>query len=227
MELKYLVVGTGRCGSVYMAGFLSYLGISCGHESIFTTEGISEAIQRITGKSQIKTSQCSINAINSDWFNPQTQIAESSYMAVPYLNHSILKQTQIIHLIRNPLLVLSSWILDVKIFSRLAPYRNFILQHAPRMREEKTEIEKIARYIIDWNKMIERGSPKIVIKIEDYPYEQLLNFLGKSSNCLPKNSKINSWGKRTRNLTFEDIPNGNTKNEFIELYSQNYKINKL
>jgi hypothetical protein len=35
--LKFIVVGTGRCGTAYIAHVLNHVGIFCGHEWVYTT----------------------------------------------------------------------------------------------------------------------------------------------------------------------------------------------
>jgi LPS sulfotransferase NodH len=47
-KLKFLVTGSGRSGTNYMSRFLTSVGIMCGHESIFTHDGITEAIYRLS-----------------------------------------------------------------------------------------------------------------------------------------------------------------------------------
>jgi hypothetical protein len=243
MKLKYLITGTGRCGTVYMARLLTEIGISCGHEAIFTHKGITDAIQKLEKDNvRLMTSACSQwNHVTrekaEDWFDPTKVVAESSYMAAPYLDHPSLDGVKVIHLVRNPLLVLSSWFLDIHFFDpnvmTIDHFRKFILSHIPQIEEEKTEIEKAARYLIEWTKIIERSKRgKIVVRIEDYPYVGMLNYLEEKelnlNNIIKlKNKKINSWEKRTRNLTFSDIPSGKTKNEFVEMHAKYYGELKL
>ena len=43
MKLKYLVTGTGRSGTVYMARLLTSLGIPCSHEMIFDYRGFGDS----------------------------------------------------------------------------------------------------------------------------------------------------------------------------------------
>jgi len=236
MKLKYLVTGTGRCGTVYMARFLTQIGINCGHEAIFDHNGLEMAIQKINGEVPINTSFCSrynhvTQESSANWFNPKIEVlAESSYMAAPYLNDPILNDVKIIHLARNPLEVLSSWVLDIHFFDKktksIAHFREFIYSHVPQIQQEKTEIEKACRYIIEWNKIIENSSrEKIFLKIENYPYVSLINFLHYNVDLtkIIDNKKINSWRKRTKDLTINDIPKGNTRDEFVE-YTNRYFI---
>ena len=105
-KLKFLVTGSGRSGTNYMCRFLTSVNVMCGHESIFTYEGITEAIYRLHDPKLVSTSICS-TLDKTSWFDPQKQIAESSYLAAPYLDDPILEDTKILHLIRNPLTGLS------------------------------------------------------------------------------------------------------------------------
>lgn len=241
MKLKYLVTGTGRCGTVYMARFLTEIGIKCGHEAVFGPKGIDDATEKLTKDSpQLVTSDCSKDGDAKDgdasWFDSNNVMAESSYMSAPYLDHPLLEDTKVIHLIRDPLLVLSSWFSDIHFFSltdhkvqQLGCYKEFIMSHIPRINEEETEIEKTARYIIEWTKMIKNSKKeKLLVKIENYPYFSLTNFLSVENQLnlgeieKLKNKKINSWAVREKDLTFSDIPEGQTKMEFIELYKKYY-----
>ena len=63
MNLKYLVTGTGRCGTVYMARILTSIGIPCGHETIFDYRGTRGARKRLFGEEQLRLSfvACAIN----------------------------------------------------------------------------------------------------------------------------------------------------------------------
>jgi len=237
MKLKYLVTGTGRCGTVYMARFLTHLGIHCGHEAIFDYKGIEEAKKRLSGDVEIETSKCSLyNHVKEEettgWFDPKKIVAESSYMAAPFLKDDIFKDILIIHLIRNPLKTLSSWVLDIEFFSNctsdhLGDYENFIANNVPTIFEEKTKIEKACRYLIEWNKLIEVNSlNKITIKIENYPYNNLLKKLDIKHSDFFLNKNMNSWKTRKKDINLKDIPEGQTKLEFIDMIKK-YKYIKI
>ena len=223
MKLKYLVTGTGRCGTVYMARFLTNLGISCGHEAIFDWNGLTQAQARLNGRAEIETSVCSRFSHGKEiekWFDSENLVAESSYMAAPYIDDAVLDGTKVVHLVRNPLEVLSSWVLDIHFFHKnnkcLGEYKEFIYHHVPEIKEEKTEIEKACRYLIEWDKKIDNS--KIVVRVEDFPFVDLINFLGndvKNTKNFFVDTKINSWKRRTKELTIEEIQNGSTKDEFI------------
>lgn len=225
LNLKYLVVGTGRCGTVFMARLLTSLGISCGHEAIFNAEGIGSALDKLNKRLPIQTSI--ISNINADeWFKEQTIAADSSHMAVPFLDIQELKSTKIIHIVRNPLAVISSFVIDINFFS--PNYNNiwktFIMNHMPEIDQENTVIEKACRYYINWNNMIKNSD--LFLKIEEQPSDKLFDFLEVKNQICFTNTKINSKKQKGRkNLNFEEIPEGKTKKEFGDII-QKYKYEK-
>ena len=96
---KFLITGCGRSGTGFYSKLLNENGISCGHESYINYRGI----------------KC------------QNFIAESSWLAIPYLD-LLDKNLSILRTLRNPLLVINSFyelaVLN-EIFSH-SPYQQFI-----------------------------------------------------------------------------------------------------
>lgn len=80
VRLQYVVAGTGRCGTKYMAAFLSAIGIRCGHEAVYGPHGIHYR---------------------------EGLVADSSYMSVPFLNEF---SGKVIHIVRRPLDVVKSFV---------------------------------------------------------------------------------------------------------------------
>ena len=121
VNLKYLVTGTGKCGTVFMARFLTSLGIPCGHESIFDWKGYKWAEKRLANKERIELSNTSKSSYHPQavpgqrivqlekWIDINELEAESSYMAAPFLGRDILKDVTIIHIVRNPIKVVNSF----------------------------------------------------------------------------------------------------------------------
>ena len=194
MDLKFLITGTGRCGSVYMARWLTKLGIPCGHESVFDWRGIDLAQKRINGEAKPVLSYCSTTQKNASgkwdnvpkWLDDIDQIqAESSYMAAPYLDK--LKGVKILHVTRDPVKVINSFCNYIDYFKSHIPdnrYENFIYKHLPELTQElPTPYDRCALFYILWNRMIEpyadlrwpiEGDPKIVtdwLGIEGQPFE--------------------------------------------------------
>jgi hypothetical protein len=217
MRLELLVTGTGRSGTVYMAKLLSSAGIMCGHESLFTTEGIDGCLKRISGNTEIITSAVS----GGEWFDPKNQSAESSYLAAPYADHDVLRQTKIIHIVRNPIKVVSSTLIDAEFFDDIKqkPYLNFVLQHTPEIMEEKSNLMRTVAYYVAWNQMIETKCANRQykrIRVEDCP-SALFEFLPWSNKSLHDDKKTNHWGLRKNDIDISDMPQSRLKKNFIDM----------
>jgi hypothetical protein len=235
-NLRYIIVGTGRCGTVYFAKILNSVGIPCSHERIFTTKGMRYALD-ILNKGGGKDSDV------SQWANLEvkcTPQAEASYMAVPYLNHSCFQSTTVIHIVRNPLKVIQSfsnklqyWRDDV-----LNEYERFIQKNLPTIEQYNGSLLRCTHYIVDWNKRIEacaQFKKYIRVKLET-DTDLLLDFLKiptTSRNNIPK-KPVNTheeWKRRTELnprdcITDEDILKSPLGNEIIELSKKyGYKLN--
>ena len=223
MEIKYLITGTGRSGTVHMAKFMTSIGLTCGHESVFTNEGIQGFKERIEKIKPIETSEVSCKekeVYDKSWFDKNKQIAESSYMAAPFVDQC---EWDIIHVVRNPLKVISSTLIDAKFFTDIKqkPYYDFVCNHV-EIKDIKNHTERIAAYYVLWNKMIKSKIEKnkyILIRIEDKK-DKLFEFL---NICPPKKyfqEKANMWNLRTFDLTLDHIPNGTIKNNFMEIMNE-------
>jgi hypothetical protein len=81
--LRYVVLSTGHSGTGYAAKLLTSAGVPCGHESIFTRNGV-------VGRPSLQ--------------------ADSSFHAVGYLDHPICQGAKLVHLVRHPLKVIRSWL---------------------------------------------------------------------------------------------------------------------
>jgi hypothetical protein len=118
MDLKYLVTGCGRSGTVYMAKLLTSLGVPCGHETIFDFDGIERALERIAGSIPLKLSETSLRA-KEDWVDVNTIVADASYMAAPYLD--FFPDATIIHVVRHPVKVINSFCNYIHYFQNTEP----------------------------------------------------------------------------------------------------------
>lgn len=220
-QLKYLVTGTGRCGTVFMARLLTSLGEMCGHESVFWHEG-EAAARRVLASRKFFTSGCS----KGDWFVPAKMTSESSYMAAPFLDRPLLDGTKIIHVVRNPLKVISSHTKDVHFFEYpygpQIDYQRFVLQYLPEIAAIENLVERACYYYVHWNTMIEKKSanrPYLLHNVEKKLSSELIHFMEISNppESYHNNEKTNSWNHRDKDLTLNDIPNGTIKNKFINL----------
>lgn len=233
LKLDYLVTGTGRCGSVYMARLLTSLGINCVHEAIFNYRGLAFAQDTIRLQSQIETSYCSIYDILNDkpvetWIDTNGRIrAESSYMAAPFLDDDVFKSTKMIHVVRHPLKVISSHIKDINFFEPHPKHNlwlEFVLEQMPELNQIQNSIEKACYYYTNWNGMIESkmsSHQNMRHKVEDKCNQSLLDFLGvKNASNAFTDTTINSWKNRTEDFTLDEIPDGSIKKEFIAIGEQ-------
>ena len=88
-NLKFIVTGTGRCGTVYLAKFLTSIGVPCCHEGIFDFEKKETIIKRIEDPSLRVLSRCSMLPFLGGgkkiekWVDSKKTVADSSYLAVP------------------------------------------------------------------------------------------------------------------------------------------------
>lgn len=173
MKLQYIVTGTGRCGSLNFARNLTKAGIHCGHESIFNLQELEGAKKRLKGELIIEASKISTTLKGKPlWFDPLQLKADSSYMAAPFLDDEILKETKIIHLIRHPLSVISSFVKNLGYFGQEyeSPWEKFMYKYLPSIKNFNDPLDRACEYYIKWNKMIAKFNT-IVHKIEDDPNE--------------------------------------------------------
>ena len=91
-KLFFVAAGTGGCGTGYVAHLLSSAGITCGHEAIFGFYG--PRMQQ---------------PIGPEYFQWETVPADSSWMASFHLEHPILSEVTVIHIVRAPLANIGSW----------------------------------------------------------------------------------------------------------------------
>jgi hypothetical protein len=179
-DLLYLVVGTGRSGTVYLARLLTSVGIPCSHERIFNGNDIDDSVRILSGDGQ--SSACSSHCGLDDSMQP---VAESSYMAVPFLDHPLLTDCAIVHVVRDPLHVIRSFLNHIRFFrddcgERARPAEQFIRRHLPHLNFLPDAVSRACYFYLRWNQMIEEsiaGRRYILHPIESSP-SALLAFLG-------------------------------------------------
>lgn len=211
-QLKYLITGTGRCGTVYMARFLTSLGIHCGHESIFDWRGYRWAEMKLKGGEPLECSTASTMSLIDGkwvpellWIDVSKIMAESSYMAVPFLGDPIIKDVPVIHVVRNPIRVINSFCNYIGYFQSgngSNSYEQFIYRHLPELQKSMPPYDRAALFYILWNELIE-GKSSFFHRIED-DTDLLLGFLNKNSGEY-NNTRINSQAKSGKRFVWEDI----------------------
>lgn len=185
VQLKYLVVGTGRCGTVYLARLLTSVGIPCGHERIFNGGSLEQSMRTMyqsTGNSACSTA-CGHDLTQ---YRDEEIMADSSYLAVPFLDDSRLRNCRIVHAVRNPLRVVLSFLNDIKFFRHRRhqdvthDHERFIYEHLPSLEEFDDPVSRACHYYVEWNGMVERrtqGRRRFLHPVENDPAE-LFDFLG-------------------------------------------------
>jgi len=126
--MKYLITGTGRCGTGYIAMVLRGAGVKCGHENVFGRTGIESA---------------------------RLWDADSSWYAAFYLDDPILDGLTIVHLVRHPKEVIDSQ-LSMKNWTHPA-YNGAetLLPYLPSLAPCRTPLEMSARWYLEVNRLIE------------------------------------------------------------------------
>ncbi|HEY7158931.1 MAG TPA: hypothetical protein VH575_33610 [Gemmataceae bacterium] len=223
-KLQYIVTGTGRCGTVYLANLLTACGLPCGHESVFTPWGFEEALARLDGRSAIQVSAISL-ASCGDWFREAGEvIADSSYMAAPFLDHPILQDTRVIHVVRHPMDVINSFVIGLNYFQEWLPadvWHQFIYTHVPELRLDYHPLDRAALYYIHWNRTIETraaGKPYFFCQVETITHD-LFDYLNRrcEDEKLLNARKINSRMDGKPEYLLEDIPSAALRRELRDL----------
>jgi len=219
-RINYIVVGTGRCGTLYMARLLTSLGELCTHEGVFTAGGIGTAVYRIEGGSQNLSSSPRSFEYETDWLTtPTSEIitnhSESSYMASPYLDHPILEESKVIHIVRHPIDVISSFCLDFGYFSSDGT-NNIEEEHIyvsmPSLHGVSYGPSRASFYYRKWNEMIEEKCALhkekgnyLFHRIED-DIDEVVDFVGrKIAEDMFADKKSNTRKHRTEKISLRDI----------------------
>jgi len=226
VNLKYLITGTGRCGTVYLARFLTSLGIPCGHESIFDWQGMRGAEKRLLGEKKIELSFVSQARYNGkdfkdldDWIDLKHIEAESSYMSAPFLGEEILRDIPIIHVVRNPIKVVNSFCNYINYFNSgigTNSYEQFIYRHLPELKEDMPQYDRACLYYVLWNEMIEKNNV-FFHRIED-DKQSLLDFIGASGDYFDDHS-VNTLKKivNKKFLSPSQIENEDIQDRFVAM----------
>ena len=236
IHLKYIVTGTGRCGTLFTANLLTSMGFPCTHEAIFTPEGMDKA------KSIIRQDEPAISSMISRGDNLSDYeleiVAESSYMAAPFLKKF---DAQVIHVVRNPSGVVASMISDAfRNFTNIHPtdipelpghmlHEDFMYGHVDELNREMTQIDRCCLFYVRWNKMIEKsGRVAIRHRIEDGT-DELKGFFKFEGECYA-NTKCNSNrnSKPSSAWSFSDIQTKSIKSELFDMMSRyGYRSHKI
>lgn len=237
INLKILVVGTGRCGTVYLAKLLTSMNKPCTHEAIFTYKGLNYA-QKVMRKEQ--PIECSeVSKKTGTWIkNKDEVVAESSYMAAPFIDDSMLRNTTIIHVVRHPIEVINSFVMAGGYFFKVKKknkYERNIGNHLQSLYEILKKdiglngaVTRAMHYYYHWNKMIQEKSKYkryFRYRIES----QNINLIRKMVNGDKPNheidTKTNTWEYKRPKLTWDDLPNVKDKDNLKSMaLAYGYKV---
>ena len=207
MKLNYIITGTGRSGTVFMARFLTSIGIACTHEAVFTLDGLVYAKEIMSGSREPVLSWVSRSKFDKGvsfetecWLDDFGAVeAESSYMAAPYLDIDEIRDASVIHVVRNPIKVVNSFCHYLNYFvssNTVNGYEEFVYTHLPELKKDMTQYDRTCLYWVLWNEMVERHRPDYFFRVED-DVADLMNWLGKTGDHFSDNT-INSYKRPTQ-----------------------------
>lgn len=203
--LKFLVTGTPRSGTMYMSKLLTSLGVPCGHEQVFTASGIIE--------------------------QDVVMVAESSWMAVPFLNNPFLYNATIIHVVRHPIQVISSIINSLYFFNRSYPKNEFetvAYKFTPDLIVNDNQVARACLFYVHWNEIVEPIA-HFRYHVED-EVSDLMSFLKitNTKNDYFKDRKCNNMNKgHLSESAIMQIP-ADLKNKLFNLMDRyGYRMQKL
>jgi len=128
-----VVTGTGRSGTGFAAQWLTSAGVPCGHEQFFTITGYDGALQRMRRYPEF--------------------VAESSWMAVPWLDRPQLAEAAVIHQVRHPKKVAESCMRHPP--GTTPPYLEYLEAHCPEVARYDDDLNKAVARWVYWNRRIE------------------------------------------------------------------------
>lgn len=190
---RFVITGTGRCGTGYTAALLNACQVPCGHEAVYGPDG------------------------PGDWGNIR---ADSSWMAAPHLKEF---SGTVVHLLRNPLDVVNSLVgigfFDPNVDH--GAYRDYAKRWCPQAFQTADPVVAAASFVVEWGRMIEPYA-NLTWKVEELNAEQIrglllnvggspaLPFIEKGIGKVPKD--VNH--RRRAGLAWGDMP------DFLACYAQ-------
>ena len=192
--IKFVVVGTGRCGTAYTAQVLTRMGIPCGHEWVYSAHPRRYPDVEIVG--------------------------DSSAQAVPFLPEFT---GQVLHQVRDPLRVIGSF-LGFGLFRDPRGQGvdgQFMMRH---FRFTGDELGDAMRYYVDWNRRCEAVDPSRYLRYQLERLDagllaRIARFVGEDVSqsqieaalqAVPRdfNTRYNR-----RPLSWSDLPDGRARDE--------------
>jgi hypothetical protein len=143
MSLKYVITGTGGCGTAWLTNVFNNAGYQAGHERIFNALDIKKNLV------------------------PKIDI-EISYAAAPHLgglDGIIDGNTKVIHLVRNPYEVVRTWIAKSgrrNYFHGKGAHPEFVRKYLPDIADIESPVDAGIYYYIGWNKLVDPYRDELV-----------------------------------------------------------------
>lgn len=231
--LKFIITGTGRCGTLYMANLFTSMGFPCSHEAVFTPKGIDWAKEVLSGKQPRTSSKISEGKRCIPFGKNVDFVAESSYLAAPFIGEF---DAKVIHVVRHPTKVVASLVGDgFRNFVNKLPtdqidfpdhleYEKFMYQNMPELSGDMTQLDRGCLFYVGWNEMIERsGKVELFHRVEDdvEDIKKLLGFVGESYY---DNRKCNTVKER-RKWSISEIADSGIRKRFEDIAERyGYKI---
>jgi len=197
-----------------MARLLTSVGIPCGHESVFDWRGYRWAEKRLAGEESLQCSNASMFQQQNgswvplaQWVEPSEIVAESSYMATPFLNSEILQGVPVIHMVRHPVRVINSFCNYLGYFQSATPsnsYEQFIYRELPSLKANMTPYNRAATFYVRWNRKIEESKPAAFFRIEDGP-KPVLVFLEKDETGYFDDREVNTQKKPASRFALDQL----------------------
>lgn len=199
----FVIIGTGRCGTNFVADYLSAAGHPCGHERFYRPSG------------PLYASSATKVSLEGD----------SSWLAVPFLPDLDIR---VVHQTRAPLLVIQSF-LKLGFFhpEHYARHRRYVDFAKNYFEFSDDPIRSAARWWIEWNqKCIEITDKQF--RLEDFYdcTEQLSDWLGFETNLPILDVSDQTNTKRAIVATSNDLLHESLSNlpEFAELVDLAHRL---
>jgi len=170
MVLRFVITGTGRCGTGYTAALFQAAGLQCGHEDVFKEKpGLwDKAAPRSGLVARLKEP---LGRVKEEVRRRHTTLdGDASWMAVPRLER--FKGVRFLQL-RDPLKVVSSFT-GTRFFSREPKVQNRFA--AAHFRVTGDDVRDAMRWWVEWNRLGAKGAD-LVYRIEDLDTDQFAEML--------------------------------------------------
>ena len=234
--LKFIITGTGRCGTLYMANLFTSMGYPCTHEAVFTPSGMDWAMDVLEGRRPRTNSKISDGKRCIPFGEDAEFVAESSFLATPFLEQV---DAKVVHVVRHPARVVASLIGNgFKNFVNSGPtdqpeapdhfeYEKFMYDHLPELCQDMSQLERGCLFYIRWNEMIERsGRVSLFHRVED-DVEDIKEFLGFDGDTYYDNRSCNTVEAKKK-WSLSDIGDPTIRRQFADITERyGYKLTLL